>query len=95
MEGPIEGARDLVLAVFRLAVCDYLGRSYGHDRPAPPRRIKGSCGGEAAFFLTSNWAAHLSEMAGFRAELVWDQACRTKQSAGRVDRVPDQRRQAA
>ena len=37
MDGRAEGARDLVLAIFRLAVCDYLGLSYGHDGPDRPR----------------------------------------------------------
>ena len=35
-------ARDLVLAVFRLAVADYLGVCYGHDEPGPNKRTKGS-----------------------------------------------------
>ncbi len=95
MEGPIEGARDLVLALFRLAVCDYLGQKYGHDQPASPRRIKGCCASEAAFFLTSRWASHLAEMAGFQAAQVWNQACRAKQSDGRIDPVPDRDRRAA
>jgi len=33
MDDRTETARDLVLAIFRLAVCDYLGLSYGHDGP--------------------------------------------------------------
>jgi hypothetical protein len=71
VEGRIEGARDLVLAVFRIAVCDYLGRSYGHDQPASRRCVRRCSAAEAAIFLTSAWAGHLAEMAGFRAELVW------------------------
>ena len=44
MDDRTETARDLVLAIFRLAVCDYLGLSYGHDGPdrsrhcGPPSR---------------------------------------------------------
>jgi hypothetical protein len=74
VEGRTEGARDLVLAIFRLAVCDYLGRSFGHNEPARPRRVRRCFGPEATLFLTSAWAGHLAEMAGFRAELVWREA---------------------
>ena len=75
MDDRTETARDLVLAIFRLAVCDYLGLSYGHDGPdrsrhcGPPSRAV-----EARLFLTSSWAAHLAELAGFRADLVWAEA---------------------
>ena len=75
MDDRTETARDLVLAIFRLAVCDYLGLSYGHDGPdrsrhcGPPSRAV-----EAGLFLTSSWAAHLAELAGFRSELVWREA---------------------
>ena len=75
MDERTETARDLVLAIFRLAVCDYLGLSYGHDGPdrarhcGPPNRAV-----EAGLFLTSSWAAHLAELAGFRADLVWGEA---------------------
>jgi hypothetical protein len=75
MDDRTETARDLVLAIFRLAVCDYLGLSYGHDGPdrsrhcGPPSRAV-----EAGLFLTSSWAAHLAELAGFRSEHVWREA---------------------
>jgi hypothetical protein len=75
MDDRAETARDLVLAIFRLAVCDYLGLSFGHDGPdrsrhcGPPGRAA-----EARLFLTSSWAAHLAELAGFRADLVWREA---------------------
>jgi hypothetical protein len=74
VEGRVEGARDLVLAIFRLAVCDYLGLSYGHDQPGRPRRVCSVSTAEAALFLTSAWAGHLAELAGFHAELVWREA---------------------
>ena len=75
MDDRAEAARDLVLAIFRLAVSDYLGLSYGHDGPdrlrhcGPPSRAV-----EAGLFLTSSWAAHLAELAGFCSELVWREA---------------------
>ena len=39
MEWQIECSRDLVLAILRLAVTDYLGIAYGHDHPVPTKRI--------------------------------------------------------
>jgi hypothetical protein len=75
MDDRAEAARDLVLAIFRLAVSDYLGLSYGHDGPdrlrhcGPPSRAV-----EAGLFLTTSWAAHLAELAGFCSELVWREA---------------------
>ena len=75
MDDRAEAARDLVLAIFRLAVSDYLGLSYGHDGPdrlrhcGPPSRAV-----EAGVFLTSSWAAHLAELAGFHSDLVWREA---------------------
>jgi hypothetical protein len=75
MDGRAEGARDLVLAIFRLAVCDYLGFSYGHDGPDRPRICRApQDAADPALFLTSSWAAHLAEMAGFSSELVWREA---------------------
>lgn len=75
MDGRGEGARDLVLAIFRLAVCDYLGLSYGHDGPDRPRACRTRQHvAEAGLFLTGAWAAHLGEIAGFRSELVWCEA---------------------
>ena len=75
MDGRAEGARDLVLAIFRLAVCDYLGLSYGHDGPDRPRTCRTRQNvAEAGLFLTGAWAAHLAEIAGFRSERVWREA---------------------
>jgi len=69
-------ARELVLAVFRLAVSDYQRVAYGHDEPGPYKytRIKPKVQSEAATFLTSQWATHLSELAGFSARTVWKNA---------------------
>ena len=75
MDGRAEGARDLVLAIFRLAVCDYLGLSYGHDNADRPRACRTRHGAaEAGLFLVSAWASDLAVMAGFRSELVWREA---------------------
>ncbi len=74
MDGRAVGARDLVLAIFRLAVCDYLGLSYGHDAADRPRRIAVCFAAEAGTYLTSAHAVDLADIAGFRAELVWRQA---------------------
>jgi len=40
MDPRIEGARDLILAIFRLAVADYLGLAFSHDGPGPVRRTR-------------------------------------------------------
>ena len=72
MDDRAEAARELVLAIFRLAVCDYRGLSYGHDGPDRLRHCgRPSRAVEAGRFLTSSWATHLAELAGFRSELVW------------------------
>jgi hypothetical protein len=79
MDGRAEGARDLVLAIFRLAVCDYLGLSYGHDGADRPRACRTRHDSpEVGLFLASAWASDLAEMAGFRSELVWREARSTK-----------------
>ena len=68
-------ARDLVLAIFRLAVADRLGISYGHDDPASKRVTRSaSFAPEAAVFLASPWAAHLADLAGFSLRTVWRHA---------------------
>ena len=65
-----ECARDLVLAVFRIAVTDYLGLSYGHDGPDRRRAVPRRFGFEADVFLGSAWAGHLADCAGFSAAAV-------------------------
>ena len=60
-------ARDIVLAVFRLAVADVVGICYGHDGPIPKKLIRNrDLAPEAAVFLKGPWAAHLADLAGFR-----------------------------
>jgi hypothetical protein len=70
-EGRAIGARDLILAVFRLAVADYLGVWYGHDEPAPVKRTKGGFHSEAEEFLRSSWAAYLADLVGIQANAIW------------------------
>ena len=81
MDGRAVGARDLVLAIFRLAVCDYLGLSYGHDAVDRPRRVHGCFSTEAGKYLTSAHAMDLAGLAGFRSELVWRQAQAMREQA--------------
>jgi hypothetical protein len=70
-DGRAIGARDLILAVFRLAVADYLGMWYGHDEPAPVKRTKGGFHSEAEGFLRSSWATYLGDLVGIQANAVW------------------------
>jgi len=70
-DGRAMGARDLILAVFRLAVADYLGMWYGHDEPAPVKRTKRGCHSEAEEFLRSSWAAYLGDLIGIQANAIW------------------------
>jgi len=81
MDGRAEGARDLVLAIFRLAICDYLGLSYGHDGPDRPRACRTrQDAADVGLFLTGAWAAHLAEIAGFSSEVVWREARSTREA---------------
>jgi hypothetical protein len=70
----IECSRDLVLAILRLAVTDYLGIAYGHDQPAPLRRRQRNSSCEAEVFLKSAWCAYLSDLIGIPAGVVWREA---------------------
>ncbi len=77
MDGRDEGARALILAVFRLAVADYRGLSYGHDEPDRPRRTGHRRRRPAAAgFLRSPWAAHLAGLIGLRSATIWTEARR-------------------
>jgi len=77
MDPRVEGARDLILAVFRLAVADYLGIAYSHDGPGPQRRMRSSPFlAEAAVFLASGWAAYLADLVGLQAPAIWREARR-------------------
>jgi hypothetical protein len=75
-EGRAIGARDLIIAVFRLAVADSLGVWYGHDEPAPVKRTKGGLKVEAGEFLRSPWAAYLADLVGLQAKAIWGDTVR-------------------
>ena len=81
LEGQSEGARELMLAVFRLAVADYLGHSYSHDMDAPTRAAGNRFRSEAATFLKSAWAAYLADLIGLEASAVWREARLLDESA--------------
>jgi hypothetical protein len=70
-EGRAIGARDLILAVFRLAVADSLGVWYGHDEPAPVKRTKGGFHSDAEEFLRGSWAEYLADLVGIQANAIW------------------------
>jgi hypothetical protein len=75
MDPRIEGARDLILAVFRLAVADYLGLAYSHDGPGPARRTRRApYAGQAGLFLASAWARYLADLIGLEASAIWREA---------------------
>ncbi len=75
MNDHAEAARDLVLAVIRLAVCDYAGVAYGHDGPIPLKRTSSRAyAADAERFLTGPWAAYLADQVGLCADVLWRQA---------------------
>lgn len=74
LEGRTEGARELILAVFRLGVADYLGHSYSHDGDAPLRNIGHRWASEAATFLNGAWAASLADLIGLDSGAIWREA---------------------
>ena len=83
MDDLTECCRELVIAIFRLAVSDCLGLECGHD--GPPVRRRRTCGphsDDASSFLYSRWADHLADVAGFSADAV---RCELRQLI-RVDR---------
>jgi hypothetical protein len=75
MDPRIEGARDLILAIFRLAVADYLGLAFSHDRLGPVRRTRRAQYVEGAgLFLASAWAAYLADLIGLNGSAIWREA---------------------
>ena len=75
MDPRIEGARDLILAIFRLAVADYLGLAFSHDGPGPVRRTHGAPYIEqAGLFLAGAWAAYLADLIGLNGSAIWREA---------------------
>ena len=81
------GARDLILAVFRLAVADYLCVWYGHDEPAPVKGTKGGHQSEAEGFLRSSWAAYLADLIGIQAKAIRRDAVRLYRRDRQIDRA--------
>jgi hypothetical protein len=76
MDGQTEGARDLILAVFRLAVADYLSISYNHDGIGPTRRVNSQFQPDANAFLRSPWAAWLGDQICVQAAVIRAEAQR-------------------
>jgi hypothetical protein len=75
MNDRAEAVCDLVLAVIRLAICDYVGIAYGHDGPIPPKRTRTRAyAGDAEHFLAGPWAAYLADQVGLRSDLLWREA---------------------
>jgi hypothetical protein len=71
LEAQTVGPRDLLLAVFRLAVADYLGHSYSHDGDAPVRAVGIQFRFDAAGFLKSAWAGYLADLIGLDSCVAW------------------------
>jgi hypothetical protein len=83
VDGVTEGCRDLILAVFRLAVADYLGLAYGHDSAGRPRAVRPRHRVAAELFLRGPWAVCLGDWINLRSGVVWAEA-----QAVRAERVP-------
>ena len=74
LEAQNVGARDLLLAVFRLAVADYLGHSYSHDGDTPVRATGIQFRSEATGFLQNAWAGYLADLIGLESSVMWRRA---------------------
>lgn len=79
LDGRCEGAIELIVAIFRLAVADYLGHSYSHDGCAPTRRTKSRFRPHAAAFLSGPWAAFLADQIGLDSTAIWREVKRLEQ----------------
>lgn len=75
-DGCAEGARELIVAIFRLAVADFLGVSYDHDQPVRRRRVNAVHQADAAVFLQSGLATHLADLIALSSAVVWFEARR-------------------
>jgi hypothetical protein len=73
-----EGARELIIAIFRLAVCDFLGISYSHDQVAPARTTKYPAPHGSALFLSGAWATHLADLVALSGPAIWCEARRLR-----------------
>ncbi len=81
MDPRIEGARDLILAVFRLAVADYLGLAFSHDGVGPVRRMRRAPYIEhSGLFLASAWSAYLADLIGLHGPAIWHEARKLAES---------------
>jgi hypothetical protein len=86
MDPRIEGARDLIVAIFRLAVADYLGLAFSHDGPGPVTR-RAPYVRQAGLFLASAWARYLADLIGLEASAIWREARRvTQEGSSRRER---------
>ena len=75
MDPRSEGARDLILAIFRLAVADYLGLAFSHDGPGPERRTRRAPNArQAGLFLATAWGRYLADLIGLEASAIWREA---------------------
>ena len=81
MDPRVEGARDLILAIFRLAVADYLGLAFSHDGLGPVRRTRRpTFAGQAGLFLASAWAGYLADLIGLEATAIRREARKLAES---------------
>jgi hypothetical protein len=88
MDPRVEGARDMILAIFRLAVADYLGLAFSHDGPGPVRWTRRApYARQAGLFLASAWARYLADLIGLEASAIWREARRvTQEGSSRRER---------
>jgi hypothetical protein len=80
LDGSTQGAVDLILAIFRQAVADYLGIAYGHDVVGRPRAVRPRHRADAEEFLSGPWAACLADWINLSSAVVWREA-----RAARID----------
>jgi hypothetical protein len=79
----VEGAQDLILAIFRLAVADYLGLAFNHDGLGPVRRTRRPQYIEqAGLFLAGAWGAYLADLIGLNGSAIWREARKLGESHG-------------
>jgi hypothetical protein len=74
LDGVTEGAIELILAIFRMAVADYQCLAYGHDGPGRPRAVHPHHRADAELFLRGPWAQCLGDWINLPAEALWRQA---------------------
>ncbi len=82
-EGRAEGARELILAIFRLAVADYLGVSYDYDEPVRQRCVRSVYTEDAEAFLQSLRAAALADLIALSSGVIWRETRRLQRDRDR------------